>query len=141
MNEDDGYNIDLNIENELNKHFGFLSTPTGSTGSTSTTATGSTGTTSSATIGAGTPTTASTRSDYEKTPLDPNIVFDPWGYRCISNKAYENKERKPPFKKGYCLCVFANMKWCEIDVTIDGKMAKEFDIPNFKQLCVHVSPF
>ena len=98
-NEDDGHNKDLNIENELNKHFGLLRTPTGSTGSTSTTDTGSTGTTSSATTGAGTPTTASTGSNYEKIPLDPNIVFDLWGYRCISNKVHENKERKPTFKK------------------------------------------
>ena len=88
-NDDDMLSVNVNVQNELDKHFGFVAAPIGSTGSAAT-FNYSTANMSSA---CNTSTDSGT-SNYEVIPLDPNIVFNPFRYRCVSNKAYENKERK-----------------------------------------------
>ena len=97
-NEGDSFSVDVNVEKELNKHSGLIATPTGSTGSAHA------GTSRTASMSSACNTsTDSMSSTYEVIPLNPNIVFDPFGYCCVSNKAYESKERKPVFKKCFCL--------------------------------------
>ena len=133
-NEDDMFTVDVNVERELNKHFGLIPTHTGSTGSTractsSTASTSSTRACTSSTASTSSPANTSTDSacnnstdsSYEVILLDPNIVFNPWGYRCVSNKAYDSKERKPVFKEGFCMGVWDNVKICYIDKTIDSE--------------------
>ena len=88
LNEDDTFSVDLNVEKELNKHFGLIATPTDSTGSAPH-CTASTASMSSTPASAGTTSTDSKSTTgnmstdsttYEVIPLDPNICFDPFGY-------------------------------------------------------------
>ena len=104
-NEDDTLSVDLNVEKELNKHFGLIVTPTDSTHSAPH-CTASTASMSSTAASAGTTSTDSKSSTlntstdsttYEVIPLDPNICFDPFWYRCVSFREFENKPRWPVF--------------------------------------------
>ena len=85
-NENDTLSVDLNVEKELNKHFGLIATPTDSTRSaphcTASTASMSSTAASAGTIGTDSKSSTlniSTDSmTYEVIPLDPSICFDPF---------------------------------------------------------------
>ena len=88
LNKDDTFSVDLNVEKELNKHFGLIATPTDSTCSAPH-CTASTASMSSTVASAGITstdsksTTLNTSTDstaYEVIPLDPKICFNPFGY-------------------------------------------------------------
>ena len=142
--DDDNISIDLEIENQLNKHFGF---------STSTTTFSSTSAVKSVTSTAAshitktpTATTDSKHCTYTKNttaqsttceviPLDPNICFDHDGYRCPSFGVAENKPRWRVFKEGCFFHVWADTKTCYINQIIDTDMADEFTVEQLKATC------
>ena len=130
LQEDDSLSVDFNVQNELNKHFGFIPALTGSTGSAGT-CTSSTASMSSAFN----TSSDSTSNTYEVIPLDPKIVFDAFGYWCMSNKAYENIERKQVFKPGFCLGVWDSVTISYIDQTIDSEEANELIIHHTEATC------
>ena len=104
-NEDDIFSVNLNVEKELNKHFGLIATPTNNTCSAPH-CTASTASMSSTAASAGMTSTDSKSSilntstdsmTYEVIPLCPNICFDPFRYRWLSVREFENKPRWPLF--------------------------------------------